>query len=130
MATLHESIDFLGQSQLPKGWENDVFRYCTFEGLDLQGKAFEGVLTDCTITESVWYWGLFNTTRFVAVEFRDCAFRGSTFAGCIFVNCRFVNCTFAKDNLNAECKFTDCSWYGCQQRGCTGLLKQYAVKMS
>jgi uncharacterized protein YjbI with pentapeptide repeats len=127
MATLHESIDFVGKSQLPRGWEDDVYRYCTFASLDLEGKAFEGVLCDCVITSSAWYWGLFNTTRFVAVEFRDCIFRGSAFAGCIFANCRFVNCTFAEDNLSSGCSFTDCQWYSCAQVGCSGLPEEHAA---
>jgi uncharacterized protein YjbI with pentapeptide repeats len=128
MASLHESTDFVGNSQLPRHWEDDVFRYCTFEKLDLEGKAFEGVLSGCVVTNSSWYWGLFNTTKFVEVEFRDCLFRGSAFAGCIFAKCQFTNCAFAEDNLGAACTFTDCSWYGCEQTGCKGLPDDSVAK--
>jgi hypothetical protein len=77
MATLHESTDFAGNSELPKGWEDDVFRYCTLSTIHVEGKALEGVLSDCTISDSSWYWGLFNTTKFIGVKFRNCLFRGS-----------------------------------------------------
>lgn len=115
---------------LPRRWKDDVFRYCSFESLDLQGEAFEGVLIDCNFAGSTWYWGLFNTTRLIGVEFRDCVFRGTAFHGCIFANCRFLNCSFVADNLRAECRFTECHWSGCEQAGCIGLPKDYAAERS
>jgi uncharacterized protein YjbI with pentapeptide repeats len=126
MASLHQSTEFVGKSALPTGWEDDVFRYCTFANLDVEGQAFEGVLSSCTLKDSSWYWGLFNTATFVEVEFHECVFRGSGFAGCIFAKCRFVNCKFVKDNLGSGCTFDECSWYDCEQAGCDGLPRDFA----
>lgn len=129
MASLHESADFAGKTELPKGWEDDVFRYCTFSNIDVEGKAFEGILSACTIIDSSWYWGLFNTTKFVEVQFRNCVFRGSAFAGCLFAKCRFERCRFVKDNLDAGCTFSECSWYDCEQTSCEGLSHQFASEV-
>jgi uncharacterized protein YjbI with pentapeptide repeats len=128
MAVLHESIEFVGNAELPKGWEDDVFRYCTFTGLDVDGAAFEGILNGCRVNDSSWYWGLFNTTTFVRVEFNGCVFRGSGFAGCLFAECRFVNCKFLRDNLHAACTFDGCRWYDCEQTECEGLPRQFAAE--
>ena len=129
MAALHESVDFTGTSELPRGWEEDVFRYCTFSGIELEGKAFEGILSGCTVNDSSWYWGLFNQARFIEVKFRNCVFSGSAFAGCIFAKCSFQGCRFLKDNLNADCKFSDCLWYDCEQQGCEGMPRQFASEI-
>jgi uncharacterized protein YjbI with pentapeptide repeats len=129
MAVLHDSTDFSARSDLPRGWQDDVFRYCTFTGLDVEGQAFEGILSNCTLSDSSWYWGLFNTTRFIEVEFRNCVFRGSAFAGCIFAKCRFENCRFAKDNLDADCSFGECAWFDCEQAGCEGLPREFASEV-
>ncbi len=129
MAALHESTDFAGNSELPKGWENDVFRYCTFSNIDVEGKAFEGILSDCAISDSSWYWGLFNTTKFIEVKFQNCVFRGSSFGSCVFARCRFEDCRFVKDNLNTGCTFSECSWYDCEQVRCEGLPRQFASEM-
>ena len=126
MASLHEGTEFTVRSELPRGWEDDVFRYCTFAGLDVEGQAFEGVLSGCTLKDCSWYWGLFNTATFVQVEFHGCVFRGSGFAGCLFAKCRFVDCRFVKDNLGADCRFTECAWYDCEQAGCEGLPRPFA----
>ena len=126
MATLHESIDFAGNDSLPRGWEEDVFRFCTFSGLDTEGRALSGIVVECRVKESDWYWGLFNVGSFVRVEFRGCVFRGCTFAGCVFAECRFVDCRFEKDNLDGDCTFRDCAWHGCEQAGCVGLPHEFA----
>lgn len=124
MTALYESTDYAGESELPRGWEDGVFRYCTFSGIHVEGKAFEGILSGCTVMDSSWYWGLFNTTTFVQVTFRNCVFRGSGFGGCLFAKCRFEGCRFLKDNLDAGCRFSDCSWYDCEQLDCEGLPRQ------
>lgn len=129
MAALHESIDFTNKSKMPRGWADDVYRYCTFSNLDIEGEAFEGVLSGCQIHDASWYWGLFNTTKFVEVEFRNCVFRGSAFAGCLFVKCRFENCKFSKDNLGTSCTFDECFWYDCEQTKCEGLPRQFAAEV-
>ncbi len=121
MAALHESTDFPGKAALPKRWQDDVYRYCTFADLDLEGQAFEGLLDACVLSHCTWYWGLFNGTRFIEVEFRNCVFRGAAFAACLFVKCRFVNCRFLKDRMESPCRFDDCAWFSCAQLGCEGL---------
>lgn len=128
MASLHQGIDFVGKSALPPGWADDVFQNCTFSNLDIEGDAFESVLSGCRIVDAHWYWGLFNTTKFIEVEFSNCVFRGSAFAGCLFVKCRFENCKFARDNLHASCRFDECSWYDCDQTSCDGLPRQFAAE--
>ena len=121
MASLQESIEFTGQSARPYELQDDVFRYCTFDGLDVEGQGFEGVAISCTFKNSAWYWSLFNTARFVEVEFRGCVFRGCSFSGCIFTLCRFVDCKFLQGNMGSDCTFDDCVWYDCQQAECEGL---------
>lgn len=121
MAVLHESVDFAGPSALAHDQQDDVFRFCDFDGLDVEGQGFEGVAIGCTFKNSAWYWSLFNTARFIEVEFNGCVFRGCGFAGCIFTLCRFVDCKFVKGNLGGDCTFDDCAWYDCAQVDCDGL---------
>jgi hypothetical protein len=78
MAALHECIDFAGNSDLPGDWQDDVYRYCTFTGLDVEGDALTGVLIGCKVKDCSWYWGLFNTTTFVRVEFNRCVFQAES----------------------------------------------------
>lgn len=129
MASLHQGTDFVGAACLPRGWGGDVFQDCTFSKLGIEGEAFEGVLSGCRIVDSHWYWGLFNTTKFIEVEFSNCVFRGSAFAGCLFVKCHFENCKFARDNLDASCRFDECSWHDCEQTNCQGLSRQFAAEV-
>ncbi len=128
MAALHESDEFSDESSLGYAEREDVFRYCNFDGLDVDGQGFEGVAVGCTFTNSSWYWSLFNTARFVEVEFRGCVFRGCGFAGCIFTLCRFVGCTFTKGNMGGDCTFDDCAWYDCAQTGCEGLPEKFVPR--
>lgn len=130
MSKLHEGANFSCNSELPKSWEDDVFRYCVISNIDVEGKGFEGILSQCDISDSSWYWGLFNRTKFVDVKFRNCLFRGSSFAGCMFAKCLFENCRFMKDNLNSDCTFSECSWYDCEQVGCEGLSRQFVSEMT
>jgi uncharacterized protein YjbI with pentapeptide repeats len=129
MTSFHESADFIGPLALKHDLQDDVFRYCTFEGLNVEGQGFEGIALDCTFKNSSWYWSLFNTARFVEVEFTGCVFRGCGFAGCIFTRCRFVNCQFTKSNLGADCTFDDCSGYDCEQTVCQGLPTNLAKEL-
>ena len=129
MSELHQSTDFTGKSALRYKLLDDVFRYCTFDGLDVEGNGFEGIAVACTFRNSSWYWGLFNTAVFVDVLFVDCVFRGTGFAGCTFTRCQFVNCKFVKDNLNGDCRFDDCSWYDCEQTDCEGLPLSFVPRI-
>lgn len=121
MASLHENFEFQGRNARPPPLQDDVFRHCTFDGLDVEGSGFEGVAIGCSFTNSTWYWNFFNTARFVEVEFKNCTFRGCGFAGCIFTQCRFVDCKFVKGNMGGDCSFADCAWYDCRQTNCAGM---------
>ncbi len=125
MASLHESIGFTTLSALSDDTRDDVFRYCTFDGLDVEGQFFEGIVVGCKFNNSVWYLSLFSTTKFVDVEFRECVFRGCSFAQCVFARCRFVDCQFVKDNMGGDCRFDDCAWYDCLQTECDGLPPRF-----
>jgi uncharacterized protein YjbI with pentapeptide repeats len=124
MASLHESVEFTSASALPDDLR-DAFRFCTFDGLDVEGPGFEGIAVGCTFKDSAWYWSLFVTAQFVDVEFRGCVFRGCSFADCVFARCKFVDCRFVKDNLNGGCRFVDCAWYDFGQVGCEGLPESF-----
>ena len=128
MAALHESVEFVGPSALSDTARDDVFRYCKFHGLDIDGAGLEGIVVGCTFVDSTWYWGLFTTARFVEVEFRGCIFLGCSFANCVFTLCRFVDCQFTKDNLGGDCRYSECAWYDCWHSGCEGLPESVASK--
>lgn len=68
---------------------------------------FGGILSGCRVTDSHWYWGLFNAGLFI--EFRYCTFRESAFADCLFVRCRVEDCKFLQDKLDGGCSFEGCS---------------------
>jgi len=121
MASLHESVEFTSPSALSDNGHDDVFRYCTFDGLDVEGHIFEGIAVGCTFKNSAWYLSMFVSAKFVDVEFRGCVFRGGRFAACVFARCKFVDCRFVKDNLGGDCILTECAWYDCRQAGCEGL---------
>src|SRR4051812_43502097 len=110
----YESQNVDGNAELPESWEESTFKYCNFRVLDLEGKAFEGVLVGCEVEDCQFYWGLFNNTTFVNVRFKRCIFRGSSFAGCTFTECDFEDCQFIRDSLDGECRFSDCRWYACK----------------
>lgn len=121
MTAIHESTDFRHRSELPRGYQDDVYRCCSFEGLEIEGEGLDGIVVNCTFRNSSWYWGLFNSATFVDVTFEGCLFRGTGFANCTFTRCRFINCMFSKDNLNGDCRFQECAWYDCVQSECKGL---------
>ena len=121
MASLRESIEFTTPLALTRDTQDDVFRYCSFDGLDVEGQFFNGIAVGCKFNNSAWYLSLFCTAMFVDVEFRGCIFRGCSFAQCVFARCRFVDCQFVKDNMGGDCRFADCAWYDCRQTECEGL---------
>ena len=116
-----DSQEFLGN--LPKGtdWEENAFRYCTFEGFSQEGGHCTSLFLDCSFDRCEWYWGLFNCAVFVGVKFNECVFRGTSFSDCKFVECEFTRCEFTADNLGANCRFNDCRWYACGKRETRGL---------
>jgi len=131
----------------PEAWDETYFSYCTFEGLSMEGGAFDGAYIGCTFRGLDLYWGLFNCALLAITTFENCTFRGTSFRTCHFVDCRFINCRFELDNLLAECTFDKCSltecafeyclinhrspskrpvftdtrFYGCTQKACRGL---------
>jgi uncharacterized protein YjbI with pentapeptide repeats len=116
-----DSVDFRGK--LGKGikWDENVFRYCTFEKLREEGAHVTSEFIDCKFEGCDWYWGLFNVATFVGVIFRNCDFRGASFSGCRFVECEFDTCNFTIDNFGGKCSFTGARWYACRQSNCRGL---------
>lgn len=145
---LHEYGEFGGVNGLPDEWGEAVFRYCTFDGLHMDGLSFDGAMLWCTFRQSEFYWGFFNTAVLVEVRFQDCIFPGTSFRGCRIIDCTFERCRFALSNLGGDCTVDDCTIAGttfddcrfehkpgtrqsiftsnnrilaCSQRGCTGL---------
>lgn len=116
-----DSQQFLGTLSKGVGWEENAFRYCTFEGLNEEGGHSTSVFLDCNFVRCEWYWGLFNCAVFVGVTFTECVFRGTSFSGCKFVECEFTRCQFVPDNLGRGCSFDDTRWYGCSKRETQGL---------
>lgn len=99
---------------------DEVFRYCHFDSLALEGGVSDGVFLSCTFRDFEWYWGIFNLALFVGCKFERCTFRGTSFAGCRLVECSFDNCRFLPDNLGGLCTATDTNVYGCSSQHCDG----------
>ena len=132
-------------------WRDAVFRYCTFDGIDIEGLSIDGILQGCTFTACKFYWGLFNTTLLASVRFLDCTFPGTSFRGVKFIDCEFERCQFVLDNLGGDCTIDDCViaattltncswmskpsrgkpditdniWLGCTQTRCRGFEKVF-----
>ncbi|MDQ1833309.1 pentapeptide repeat-containing protein [Massilia scottii] len=122
---LFEGERFEASLRKPAGWNDHVYRYCEFIGIDTEGGNVDSAFIGCTIERCTWYWGLFNCALFVNVKFTNCTFRGTSFGGCKFVECEFVDCHFVKDNLNGACSFEDIAWYKCTQTRCPGLEAEF-----
>ena len=115
---LIEGQEFNAKLGAPTLTVEDVFRFCQFDDLDVDGVSFAGMMEGCTFTRATFYWGFFNTTALIDVRFVDCVFPGTSFRGCRLVECAFVNCRFVLDNLGGsatidECSFTECRFEGC-----------------
>jgi uncharacterized protein YjbI with pentapeptide repeats len=101
--------------------ENDeIFRWCRFETVRLEGGESDGVFLSCTFQGFDWYWGIFNLALFVGCKFERCTFRGTAFSGCRFVECSFTECRFLADNLGGACSASDTNLYGCTSTDCVG----------
>jgi uncharacterized protein YjbI with pentapeptide repeats len=118
MAALVESEVFDAQSGPPADWGETVFRYCTFERLDIEGLSFDGALLWSTLRGLDLYWPFFNTSIVVETRFEDCTFRGASFRGCRFVATTLLRCRFELDNLGGITSFHDTSFTECTFEGC------------
>ena len=107
----------------PGSWAEQVFRYTTFDALDLEGLNFGGIMERCSVTSSEFYWGLFNTALVANTRFEACRFPGTSIRGCTFVDCEFVDCRFELDNLGGDCTIDDCLIAACRFVGCTWTKK-------
>lgn len=113
---LIENQEFNAKLGAPPLTGDGVFRLCTFEGIDLDGAGFTGVLEGCRLQRSQFYWGLFNTASLIDTHFVACVFPGTSFRGCRLVNCAFADCRFVLDNLGCSASIDDCSIHGMQLR--------------
>ena len=104
-------------------WRDAVLRRCTFDGLDLEGVTFDGLIEACTFMSTELYWVLFNCTVVVKTRFEACYFRSASFRGATFVDCEFVECSFELDNLGSDCTIDDCLMAACTFERCTWVLK-------
>lgn len=145
---LYEVSEFGGAHGLPDEWGDNVFRFCTFDSLDIDGFGFDGAMMGCTVRRSQFYWGFFNTAVLVDLRFQDCVFPGTSFRGCRIIDCTFERCQFTLSNLGGDCTVDDCTIvgtsfldcrfdhkpgtrqsifthnnriHGCRQMGCSGL---------
>ncbi len=109
--------DFVSKTGFPASAENgEVFLYCGFSDLEIDGRGFDGALIGCKFENIDWYWGLFNEVLISKTKFVGCKFRGTSFVGCRFLDCEFAGCEFAADNVGGFCKFKDCVLVECKFR--------------
>jgi uncharacterized protein YjbI with pentapeptide repeats len=101
-------------------WDDGYFKYCTFEGLSMEGLLVTSDFVDCSFTAVNCYWGLFSGANFVNCSFIDCTFAGTTFPDSRFVDCSLANCRFIADNLGGNCDFSKTHINGCSVENCTG----------
>ncbi len=109
-------------------WSDNVFQFCQFRHMDLEGALVDSIFVGCTFEECEWYCSLFTCAVLVNVKFEKCKFRGTSFGSCKFVECEFHDCEFIKDNLNGDCSFNDVQWYNCIQKNCRGLEEEFRNK--
>ena len=91
---LIENEHFDADNALPSMLRDDVFRTSTFDGLEIEGVTFDGIIESCQFAICELYWMLFNCTLVAGVRFECCQFRSASFRGATFVECEFVECTF------------------------------------
>ena len=103
-----ETFDESHPPPLPASWGEHVFRFCTFDGLPLEGLSFDGIMQSCTFTGCQFYWGFFNCALLADVRFVDCTFPGASFRSAKLIACTFERCRFELDNLGGDCTIADC----------------------
>lgn len=123
-----ELYDLDNEPHKPVGWGDTVYRRCGFDGLDLEGLIFDGLMEGCSFTSCELYWGLFNVALVAGTRFEGCTFRSSSFRGSTFVDCEFVECTFTLDNLGSDCTIDDCTMAACRFVRCEWVKKPAVEK--
>jgi len=118
---LIENRQYEDEKTLSKDLEGTVLRYCSIKDISIDGGNVDATFIGCEFQNLDWYWGLFNTSLFADVTFKNCIFRGTAFSGCRFIDCSFVGCRFMKDNLDSPCTFDDSKWFDCKVEHCEGL---------
>ena len=101
-------------------WEENYFKYCTFDGFSQEGEVVSSDFVSCSFRNVEWYMSLFTHTNFVDCKFVNCVFLGSTFADSRFIECTMENCRFMRNNLDSECKFPGTVAYRCSLEGGVG----------
>jgi uncharacterized protein YjbI with pentapeptide repeats len=124
----NEVFDSINAPPAPATWSEHVFRGCTFEGGDLEGIIFGGVMDECTLTGVDLYWAFFNVALVARTRFEDCQFRGASFRGATLVDCTFVRCKFELDNLGSDCTIDDCVIAACAFERCSWIAKARSAK--
>jgi hypothetical protein len=146
-----DAFDETNPPPSPRDWDESVFRFCTFDSLELEGLSFAGIMQSCTFTSCQFYWGLFNCALLAEVRFVDCSFPSTSFRTVKLVDCTFERCRFELDNLGGDCTISDCliasttfdrchwiakpsrgkrditntRWLGCTQAACTGFDRMF-----
>lgn len=129
MGLLMQITNEVFETLLPKGisWEDQVFQFREFRGIQGEGLHIASAFLDCTFSQCDLYWVLANVATFVGVTFHGCAFRGCSFSGCRFIECTFQDCRFTESNLGGSCIFGGSRWYGCKQNNTDGLATRFAA---
>jgi uncharacterized protein YjbI with pentapeptide repeats len=110
-----------------------IFRYCSFESVNLEGGTYDGVFLACEFCDVDFYWAFFNVALLANCSFERCTFRGTSFAGCRLVECTFTKCRFLKDNLGGSCDARDTKLFDCVAEDCEGwsdLFPQITTKLA
>lgn len=100
--------------------EDEYFKFCSFEGLSMEGKHITSDFVQCEFSNLDCYWTLFNCANFIECDFKDCTFAGVGFPSTRFVDCHLIRCRFIRDNLDGKCDFTGAKAYGCTLEDCEG----------
>lgn len=117
---LIESISYSDEKDINKIFEDSIFRYCDFKGLELEGDCIDSVFLSCKFNELDLYWVLFNSVLCVDTVIENSVFAGVSFRDCRFLNCKFINCRFEKDNLGSPCIFDETQFIDTKFIGCSG----------
>lgn len=102
----------------PKTWDDEIFSYCEFDGLSVEGPFITGAVLWSAFRKVDWYWGMVNTAVIAKTTFEDCTFRGSSFMSGLFTACEFKSCRFVLDNLGGAVSFDGCVFSACIFENC------------
>jgi uncharacterized protein YjbI with pentapeptide repeats len=108
-------------NELLDNLENSIFRYCSFNKIQLDGGSVDAIFIACQLNELDWYWTFFNSCLFVDIHFTQCIFSGANFSECHFFNCNFINCIFQENNIGTPCYFKNSIWFNNTNTNSIGL---------